>query len=74
MGGVDQMADALATQIIDEAVHPAESADARLQRLRHRRLGSPGVGIAAVDSGRRQRAGEAAGVLRAAEDEGTDHV
>lgn len=74
MGGVDQMADALAMQIIDEAVHPAEAADARGQGLRHRRLGPPGIGIAAVDPGFRQRAGEAAGVLRAAEDEGTDHV
>ena len=73
MRSVDHVSDPLSLEITDEAVDPAETADARRQRLRggHRRATCIGEGC--CDAGIGQLAGDPARLARAAEKEDVCH-
>ncbi len=73
MGGIDDMADPLLPDVVDEAASPAESADAGRQRLPGGCLGAACIGVNCVETPLGGSLRKTIGVVGSAQDEGACH-
>jgi len=73
MRGIDEMGNALGSDVVGEPVRAAETADAGRQRLRCRGLSAASVGIDRVEPQARRRVCEPVGFAGSAQDEGAHH-